>query len=116
MPASAFGYCSHCSHHNTRTAGGHLYTVSGIHIDETVTNVINWNLPYNGIMLDEDGSVTEMGPRSWLAGSGTLRLHPECIGGEHKYGGHSYGRQRAMGVRCNSSVELKSVHVDANSA
>ena len=61
--------------------------MSGIYLDESVTSVINWNLPYNGMMLDEDGSVSEMGPGSWLAGSGLLRMLPECIGGENRYGG-----------------------------
>jgi len=42
FPASAFGFCSHCTHHNTRTSGAHLYKVSGIYIHSDVSTVVRW--------------------------------------------------------------------------
>jgi hypothetical protein len=77
---------------------------------------VRWQIPYNGIILDEDGSLTELGANSWLAGSNTLRHLPECIGGEPRYGGSVAGRDFAMGVRCNSSVELRKLNIATSSA
>lgn len=91
VPSSAFGFCSHCTHHNTRTSGAHTYTVSGIYLHSDVDIVVRWQIPYNGIILDEDGGVTGWGPHTWLAGSNTLRHLPECEGGNIRYGGSRFG-------------------------
>ena len=116
VPSSAFGFCSHCNHHNTRTSGAHTYKVSGIYLHSDVDIVVRWQIPYNGIILDEDGDLTGMGPHSWLAGSNTLRHLPECEGGNTRYGGSKFGQDYAFGVRCNSSVAIRQVRVDSKSA
>jgi len=91
VPSSAFGFCSHCTHHNTRSSGAHTYKVSGIYLHSDVEIVVRWQIPYNGIILDEDGGVTGLGPHTWLAGSNTLRHLPECEGGNIRYGGSRFG-------------------------
>ena len=65
------------------------------------------------MIKDEDGSVTGLGAGSWLAGSNILRLLPECIGGEARYGGSLAGRDYAYGVRCHPSAELRGVNISA---
>jgi len=116
VPSSAFGFCSHCTMHNTRSSGAHEYKVSGIYLHDDVDIVVRWQIPYNGIIKDEDGSVTGLGPNSWLAGSNTLRHIPECEGGLTRYGGSRFGQDYAFGVRCDSSVEIRKVRVDSWSA
>jgi hypothetical protein len=52
--------------------------MSNLTFDSSVTRLISWGFPYKGIFLDEDGSLTGMGPFSWATPYYEHHNHTEC--------------------------------------
>jgi hypothetical protein len=63
--AAAFGTCSHCFHPAATDSGARTTSLRNITLDATVTRFINYQYPWNAILLDLDGSFTNLGPNSW---------------------------------------------------
>lgn len=67
--------------------------------DSSVKRLINWGFPYKGIFLDEDGSITGKGPKSWATPYYPHHNHSEC---EHNI---SYWG----GTFCDNTVAVRRV-------
>jgi hypothetical protein len=55
--------------------------------DSSVNRLIKWGTPYKGIILDEDGSITGLGPHTWATPYYKHHEWPECFHNITYYGG-----------------------------
>jgi len=62
--AAAFSSCSHCWHDQATDSGARTIKMSGLEFTNVVRR-IHWDTPFKGIYYDEDGSLTDQGPKSW---------------------------------------------------
>lgn len=62
--AAAFGSCSHCFHSAATDSGARTVRMSGLEFTNVVKR-IRWQFPHKAIYLDEDGSLTGKGPKTW---------------------------------------------------
>jgi len=97
--AAALSTCSHCWHDQETDSGARTTRISNITFDSSVTRLINWGYPHKGIFLDEDGTLTGKGAKSWATPFYQHHNHSEC---EHNltYWG---------GTFCDNTVQVRRV-------
>ena len=77
--SAAIGDCSHCFHPAATDSGARTVRTSGLVFDAaTVPQKILYQLPYRGIFLDLDGSLTGLGPNSWATPNWAHNRVTEC--------------------------------------
>lgn len=63
--SSAIRDCSHCPFADSTDSGSRTITLSNLFFDSTVTKRVEYQLPFRGIFLDLDGTLTGLGANSW---------------------------------------------------
>jgi hypothetical protein len=77
--AAPLGTCSHCFHAAATDSGAREIRVSGLFFDDaTVPQRIKYQFPWRAIFLDEDGSLTDLGPNTWATFYYRHHEQPEC--------------------------------------
>lgn len=96
---AALSDCSHCWHDHETDSGARTIRIKNMTYGASVKRIVNWGYPYRGIMLDEDGSTTGMGPKSWLTAWYEHHNHTECQKNITYFGG----------ALCNGDVEVRRI-------
>jgi len=98
--SAAIGQCSHCFHDAATDSGARTVRFSRLHFDAaTVPRRIRWQVPYRGIFLDLDGSLTELGPNTWATPYKNMNEQPECTVDLDVYDG----------IICDDTVQVRRV-------
>jgi len=98
--SAAIGTCSHCFHPASTDSGGRTMSVKNLVFDDaTVPKRIFYQEPWREIILDLDGSLTNLGPNTWATFSYPHLLHPECTEDLDVFDG----------VICDSSIALRRI-------
>ena len=86
--SAAIGDCSHCFHPAATDSGARTVKTTGLVFDDaTVPQRIFYQLPWRGIFLDLDGSLTGLGANSWATPNWIHNNVPECTVSMNKYNG-----------------------------
>lgn len=97
---TCIGSCSHCFFDATTDSGARTTHFNNLYFDPLTTPVkIKWDVPYKEIIHDIDGSLTRLGPNSWVCPWFPHNLQPECQGYLEEFNG----------IICNSSVQMRRV-------
>jgi len=62
---AALGSCSHCFHPAATDSGARTITFSKLYFDSSVARKIRYQFPWRDIFYDLDGTLTNMGPKTW---------------------------------------------------
>lgn len=74
---AAIGDCSHCFFADSTDSGARTITLSGLTFDDSITRRIKYQMPWRGIFLDLDGSLTGKGPNTWASAHFSHNEHKE---------------------------------------
>lgn len=77
--------------------------MSGLEFNDTPRR-IRWGTPFNGIFLDNDGSLTGLGPNTWATPYKSHHDQPECTKSSDVHNG----------IICDSTVQIRRVAVWAS--
>jgi hypothetical protein len=75
---AAIATCSHCFSAPSTDSGARTLTVRNVWFDSSVTRRVFYQTPRREIILDLDGSLTGLGPRSWATAYWKHNDVPEC--------------------------------------
>lgn len=106
--AAALSSCSHCFHPAATDHDARTIRFSKLKFDKSVKRRIKYQFPYNGIFLDEDGSLTGKGAGSWAVGYNKHHEQKECSFGPD-YG--EWVRESYMPMYCDNTVQIRRVLV-----
>lgn len=95
--AAAFGTCSHCFGNEPDSGARTIRTANLTFIN--VTKRINWQYPKKAIFFDEDGSLTDKGPNTWVTPYQRYNNWSECTVNETMFTGHV----------CDSTVQVRRI-------
>jgi len=77
--AAALSSCSHCFHGAATDSGARTVRSRNLTFDNTtVTRIFNYQYPWRSIYLDEDGTITGKGPKSWATNKYVHHNQTEC--------------------------------------
>jgi len=98
--AACIGTCSHCFHPASTDSGARTVRFSNLVIDTaSVTRRVRFQEPFRAILLDETGSFTGLGPKTWVVPYYKHLEQPECQVDLVKFDG----------IICNSSVQVRRI-------
>lgn len=98
--SSALKDCSHCWHPASTDSGARTVKTTGLIFDDaTVPRRIQYEVPFRGIWLDLDGSLTGLGPNTWATRDYIHNRQPECQVNDAVYNG----------LICDSSVQVRRI-------
>jgi hypothetical protein len=96
---AAIGTCSHCFAAPSTDSGGRTLTVKGLKFDASTTIKVRFQIPNREIIYDIDGSLTGLGPKTWVTPYWKHNDVPECRVNLPTYDG----------LVCNSSVQVRRI-------